>query len=86
MRLDKFLSAARIFRSRTLAAEAISASMVFVDGLAAKSSREIKPGSIIEIDTLSFYKKLEVTAIPPRNFSKKQADTVYRLLQERIKN
>lgn len=85
MRLDKFLSAARIFKSRTHAAEAISESMVFVDGLAAKSSKEIKPGSIIEIDTLFFYKKLEVTEIPPKNFSKKQAHNIYRLLQERLK-
>jgi ribosome-associated heat shock protein Hsp15 len=86
MRLDKFLSAARIFKSRTLAAEAISATMVFVDGLAAKSSREIRIGSIIEIDTLTFYKKLEVTAIPPKNFPKGRAHTVYTVLQERIKS
>lgn len=85
MRLDKYLSAARIFSSRTLAADAISASLVFVDGLAAKSSREVKPGSVIEIDTLTFYKKLEVTAIPPKNFPKSQARTIYRLLQERLK-
>ncbi len=85
MRLDKFLSAAGIFKSRTLAAEAISESMVFVDGLAAKSSREIKPGSVIEIDTLFLYKKLEVMAIPSKNFPKKQAHTVYRILQERSK-
>jgi len=85
MRLDKFLSAARIFKSRTLAAEAVSASMVFVDGLAAKSSREIRIGSIIEIDTVSFYKKLEIIAIPPKNFPKSQAHTVYKILQERLK-
>lgn len=85
MRLDKYLSAARIFKSRTHAAEAISASLVFLDGLGAKPSREVKPGSVIEIDTPAFYKKLEVTAIPPKNFPKNKADTIYRLLQERSK-
>jgi len=85
MRLDKFLSAARIFKSRTLAEEAISASMVHVDGLTAKSSKEIKPGSVIEIDTFDFYKKIKVVQIPPKNLPGNKAHTLYMILQERSK-
>jgi ribosome-associated heat shock protein Hsp15 len=86
MRLDRYLSVARIFRSRSLAQEAISSSMVFVDGLAARSAREIRPGQKIEIDTPRFYKKIEVTLLPGGNFSKKEAASLYRILEERIKD
>ncbi len=85
MRLDRFLSAARIFKSRTLAGEAASASMVYVDGLAAKPSKDVKSGSIIEIDTLRFYKKIEVKEIPAKNFPKNKAPALYDTLQERPK-
>ncbi len=86
MRLDKFLSAARIFKSRSLASEAISSSMVFVNNLPAKSSREVGPGIFIEIDTPLYYKKIEVISLPPKNMSKKEAITLYRLIEERIKD
>ncbi|UCE65729.1 MAG: RNA-binding S4 domain-containing protein [Candidatus Zixiibacteriota bacterium] len=85
MRLDRFLSAARIFKSRTLAGEAASASMVYVDGVAAKPSKNVKPGSIIEIDTLKFYKKIEVKEIPGKNLPKNKAHALYDTLQERPK-
>jgi ribosome-associated heat shock protein Hsp15 len=86
MRLDKFLSAARIFKSRSLASEAISSSMVFIDNLPAKPSREVRTGIIIEIDTPLYYKKMEVTALPPANMRKKDADSLYRLIEERAKD
>ncbi len=86
MRLDRFLSAARIFKSRTLAEEAISASMVYVDGLRAKPSKEVRPGSIIEIDTLTFYKKIDVKEIPSKNLPKNKARELYLTLQERSKS
>ncbi len=85
MRLDKYLFAARIFKSRTLAGEAAASSMVFVDNIAAKPSREIKIGYVIEIDTLSFYKKLKVLKIPQKNLPKNAASTLYELLEERAK-
>lgn len=85
MRLDKFLSAARIFKSRSLASEAISSSMVFIDNLPAKASREVRPGIFVEIDTPAYYKKIEVVSLPPKNMSKKEASLLYRLIEERIK-
>ena len=63
MRLDRFLSVAKIFKSRSLAAEAIDSSMVFIDSLIAKPAREIRLGQIIEIDTPRFYKKIEVISV-----------------------
>ena len=85
MRLDKFLSAARIFKSRSLAGEALSSSMVFIDNLPAKASKIIKPGSIIEIDTPLFYKKIEVLLLPPKNLRKDEVSTLFHLIDERTK-
>jgi ribosomal 50S subunit-recycling heat shock protein len=86
MRLDRFLSVARIFRSRSMAAEAIQASMVFIDNIAAKPAREIRLGQIIEIDTPRFYKKFEVLVLPIGNISKKDAASLFKLIEERIKD
>jgi ribosomal 50S subunit-recycling heat shock protein len=85
MRLDRYLSVARIFKSRTLAAEAAASSMVFVNGLPAKPSSAIKPGAVIEINTPLFYKKIEVVEIPSGNLPKDRAGGLYRILEEREK-
>jgi ribosomal 50S subunit-recycling heat shock protein len=86
MRLDRFLSVAKIFKSRSLAALAIESSMVFIDNLLAKPAREIRLGQKIEIDTPRFYKKIEVISLPTGNISRKEAPSLYKLLEERIKD
>ncbi len=86
MRLDKFLSAARIFKSRSLANEAITSSMAFIGNLPAKPSQEVRSGLIVEIDTPGAYRKIEILSLPPKNMSKKDASLLYRLIEERIKD
>ena len=49
MRLDKWLWAARWFKTRGLAAEAVSAGRVLVGGQAAKPARELRPGDMLEL-------------------------------------
>ena len=49
VRLDKWLWAARFFRTRSLAIEDIARGRVVVNGQVAKASREVRPG-----DTLVF--------------------------------
>lgn len=48
MRLDKWLWAARWFKTRSLAAEAVTAGRVLVAGQAAKPARELRPGDTLE--------------------------------------
>lgn len=48
-RIDKWLWAARIFKTRTLAAEACKKGRVSIGGSQIKPSRMIKPGDIIEV-------------------------------------
>jgi ribosome-associated heat shock protein Hsp15 len=47
MRLDKWLWAARFFRTRSLAAEAVDRGRVEVNGQAAKAARELRPGDLL---------------------------------------
>ncbi len=49
MRLDKFLAVSRLIKRRTIAQQACDAGRVLVNGNAAKSSRDIKPGDELEI-------------------------------------
>ena len=48
-RLDKWLWAARFFKTRSLAAQAISGGKVEVNGLKAKPARRIRPGEQLTI-------------------------------------
>ena len=49
VRLDKWLWAARFFKTRSLAAEEIGKGRVQVNGLAAKASREVHAGDTVEL-------------------------------------
>lgn len=49
MRLDKWLWAARFFKTRTLAAQEIAQGHVSVNDQPAKPSRELKPGDRVEL-------------------------------------
>lgn len=49
LRLDKWLWAARFFKTRSIAADAIGLGRVRVNGVEAKPSREIRPGDAIDL-------------------------------------
>jgi ribosome-associated heat shock protein Hsp15 len=49
VRLDKWLWAARLFKTRALAVEAIAGGRVQLDGRRVKPSREVHPGDRLEI-------------------------------------
>lgn len=48
-RIDKWLWAARIFKTRTIAAEACKKGRVSINGAQAKPARMIKPGDVISV-------------------------------------
>ncbi|HAJ71273.1 MAG TPA: RNA-binding protein, partial [Methylophilaceae bacterium] len=48
-RLDKWLWAARFFKTRSLAADAVESGKVRADGSRVKNAKEVRPGMLITI-------------------------------------
>ena len=48
-RIDKWMWAARIFKTRTIAAEACKKGRVLVDGVQVKASRLVKAGDVVQV-------------------------------------
>jgi ribosome-associated heat shock protein Hsp15 len=72
VRLDKWLWAVRLFRTRALAAAACEAGRVRINGQAAKPSRHVRPGESIVADNGAVLRTVKVIAVtaqrvgPPR--------------------
>src|SRR4051794_41974312 len=49
VRIDKWLWAARLLKTRALAAEAVKGGRVHINGQAVKPSRDVKPGDRLEL-------------------------------------
>ena len=49
LRIDKWLWTARFFKTRSLAAQAIHAGHVRLNGTAVKAAREVRPGDTLEL-------------------------------------
>lgn len=48
-RIDKWMWAVRIFKTRTIAADACKKGRISINGTPAKASRTVKPGDIIQV-------------------------------------
>lgn len=62
-RLDKWLWAARFFKTRSIAADAVDSGKVRVDGDRAKPAKEIKVGMLINIRNKDFEIECEVSGL-----------------------
>ncbi|MBP8244836.1 MAG: RNA-binding S4 domain-containing protein [Chitinophagaceae bacterium] len=63
LRLDKYLWAIRLFKTRTLAATACDTGKVKFDGLQAKSSRSVSIGDEYEVKTEAKRWRIKVTGL-----------------------
>ena len=77
LRVDKWLWAARFFKTRGLAAEAIGAGRVSVNGERAKASKGVKPGDTLEIRRPPYEHVVKVLAIADRRGSAEAARALY---------
>ena len=63
-RLDKWLWAMRVFRTRALATDACRAGSVAVNELVAKPAREVHAGEIVTVKQGLFTRTLQVVGVP----------------------
>jgi len=80
VRLDLFLKAVCVLRSRTLAKEACSREKITVNGEPGKASRAVSPGDRIRLVLGLRILEIEVVEIPSGQVSKKTAGDFFRVL------
>ncbi len=71
VRIDKFLWAVRLFKTRSIAAEACRKGRIMFDGIGVKASRIIKPGDTISIKTPPITREYEVLAVSEKRMGAK---------------
>ena len=77
IRLDKWLWAARFFKTRKLAFEAISGGKVHVSGQRAKPGKEVKVGAMLSISKDNYRWDITITVINGQRRSAKEAVLLY---------
>ena len=77
IRLDKWLWAARFYKTRKLASDAISGGKVHLNGQRTKPGKEIKIGDRIEISKDPYYWDITVTALNAQRRPSKEAIMLY---------
>ncbi len=76
-RLDKWLWAARFFKTRSLAAEAVESGKVRVDSDRAKPSKEVRIGAAIHIRTKDFEIEVLVRGLSNQRRGAPEAQLLY---------
>lgn len=64
MRIDKFLWCVRLFKTRSLATEAVRREQVQLNGRVVKASAEVRPGDLIALREPPIWRSWEVLALP----------------------
>ena len=77
IRLDKWLWTARFFKTRKLAAEAISGGKVHVNNQRAKPGKDIKPGALLSISKDGLRWDITITALSNQRRPAKEAVLLY---------
>ena len=83
MRLDLYLKVSRLVLRRSLAQELCDAGLIFVNGVRAKASKDVKAGDKIEIKRRNRHTSVEVVSLPAgKQVSKATAPDLYRILED----
>jgi len=84
VRLDKWLWAARFFKTRSLAVQAVSGGKVHLNGQRVKPSRLVQPSMELRIQMGDFERVVEVIALNHQRRPAKEAVLLYRETEESI--
>lgn len=77
LRLDKWLWAARLFKTRALAADAVGLGRVDVNGQAAKPARELRPGDTLTLRDGPLRRELKVLGLSAQRGPAPVAQALY---------
>ena len=78
VRLDKWLWAARFFKTRSLAGDEIDKGRVSVNGVPAKASRELRPGDEVALRQAQMPRTVVVLGLSERRGPAPEAQALYR--------
>ncbi|WP_444902477.1 RNA-binding S4 domain-containing protein [Microbulbifer sp. SSSA007] len=84
VRIDKWLWAARFFKTRSIAKQAIDGGKVHADGQRVKASKEVSVGTVLSIRQGWDQLEVEVIALSDQRRSADIARTLYRETDESI--
>jgi ribosome-associated heat shock protein Hsp15 len=85
VRIDKWLWAARFFKTRSLATDAVLAGHVQVNGVRVKPSKDVRVGDGVELRIGTVTWSVEVTGLSDKRGSATVARTLYRETPESTK-
>ena len=77
VRLDKWLWAARLFKTRAIATDAIKGGKVKIGDNAVKPSREVKEGDVIQVQIEQLHKVVQVKSVIKNRVPAKMVPEVY---------
>jgi len=78
LRIDKWLWAARFYKTRSLAADAVESGKVLVNEVRAKPAKAVAPGDRLDIRIGQYQFQLEVLAISSQRGPTTEAQKLYR--------
>ena len=84
VRLDKWLWAARFFKHRTLATEAVDGGKVQLNGIRVKPAKEVKIGDTVDIQLAETHFKVVVKGIADKRGSAPVAQGLYEETAESV--
>jgi len=85
IRIDKWLWAARFFKTRSLAAEAVAGGKIEVNGARAKPSRNVRPGEAVNIRRGPLEWTVIVRGIAKNRGAAPQARLLYEETEESVR-
>jgi ribosome-associated heat shock protein Hsp15 len=84
MRVDKWLWAARFYKTRSAATDAVLGGRVHINGARVKPAKDIRPGDEIELTLGVVHRVVEVLALSDKRGPATVAATLYRETPESV--
>ena len=84
VRIDKWLWAARFYKTRSLAQQMVEGGKVHVDGQRVKASKPVRVGQVILLRQGEVQREVEVLALAEKRGSAPQAALLYQETQDSI--